>query len=174
MMEASEQESVAVDFFTGLSEAIGLETSVAATLTEDNVLQIDVDGSEVGLLIGPGLHTLDALQEIARHVVQREADDREYGKVQVDVAERGAHLRHQGGLAIGIGREIAELAAVQPLIHRGRAERRDIDEHEVQSKDCRQRETEGTGARPCGERDHGGQPELRGVACIEAEWQSER
>jgi spoIIIJ-associated protein len=86
MMEASEQESVAVDFFTGLSEAIGLETSVAATLTEDNVLQIDVDGSEVGLLIGPGLHTLDALQEIARHVVQREADDREYGKVQVDVA----------------------------------------------------------------------------------------
>ncbi len=86
MMEASEQEAVAVDFFTGLSEAIGLETSVAATLTEDNVLQIDVDGSEVGLLIGPGLHTLDALQEIARHVVQREADDREYGKVQVDVA----------------------------------------------------------------------------------------
>lgn len=86
MMEASEQESVAVDFFTGLSEAIGLETSVSATLTDDNVLQIDVDGSEVGLLIGPGLHTLDALQEIARHVVQREADDREYGKVQVDVA----------------------------------------------------------------------------------------
>ena len=86
MMEASEQESVAVEFFTGLSEAIGLETTVSATLTEDNVLQIDVDGSEVGLLIGPGLHTLDALQEIARHVVQREADDREYGKVQVDVA----------------------------------------------------------------------------------------
>ncbi|MBU6215035.1 MAG: Jag N-terminal domain-containing protein [Acidobacteria bacterium] len=86
MMEASEQESVAVEFFTGLSEAIGLETTVTAELSEDNVLQIDIDGSEVGLLIGPGLQTLDALQEIARHVVQREADDREYGKVQVDVA----------------------------------------------------------------------------------------
>ena len=101
MMEASEQESVAVDFFTGLSEAIGLETSVSATLTDDNVLQIDVDGSEVGLLIGPGLHTLDALQEIARHVVQREADDREYGKVQVDVA--GVRVTRRAALEAFVG-----------------------------------------------------------------------
>lgn len=86
MMDAREQEAVAERFLSGLGEAIGLETTVSATLTEDNILQVDVDGSEVGLLIGPGLHTLDALQEITRHVVQREADDREYGKVQVDVA----------------------------------------------------------------------------------------
>ena len=86
MMEAAEQESVVTEFFEGLSEAIGLETTVSANLDDENILKIDVDGSEVGLLIGPGLHTLDALQEIARHVVQRAADDREYGKVVVDVA----------------------------------------------------------------------------------------
>ena len=86
MMEAAEQQDVAERFIAGLSEAIGLETSVSAELTEDNDLRVDIDGSEVGLFIGPGMRTLDALQEITRHVVQREAGDREYGRVVVDVA----------------------------------------------------------------------------------------
>lgn len=85
-MEAAEQEAVASEFVSGLSRAIGLETTVSAELTEDNDLRVEIDGSEVGLFIGPGLRTLDALQEITRHVVQREAGDREYGRVVVDVA----------------------------------------------------------------------------------------
>ncbi|MBM3661739.1 MAG: hypothetical protein FJW94_02430 [Actinobacteria bacterium] len=85
-MDAAEQEAVAREFLEGLSDAIGLETTVSAVLTDDNDLRIEVDGSEVGLFIGPGLQTLDSIQEITRHVVQREAGDREYGRVLVDVA----------------------------------------------------------------------------------------
>lgn len=85
-MEASEQCETMQTFVTGLTEAFGLPATVTANLDEDDVLKVDVDGSEVGLLIGPKLGTLDAIQEICRNVLQRQADGREHGKVVVDVS----------------------------------------------------------------------------------------
>ena len=86
VMEASEQCETMQTFVTGLTEAFGLPATVTANLDEDDVLKVDVDGSEVGLLIGPKLGTLDAIQEICRNVLQRQADGREHGKVVVDVS----------------------------------------------------------------------------------------
>ena len=73
-------------FVSGLTEAFGLPATVRADLDDEGILRVEVDGSEVGLLIGPRLGTLDAIQEICRNVLQRQADGREHGKVVLDVA----------------------------------------------------------------------------------------
>jgi len=86
VMESSEQCAAMEEFVSGLSQAFGLPATVTSVLDDEGVLRVDVDGSEVGLLIGPRLGTLDAIQEICRNVLQRQADGREHGKVVVDVA----------------------------------------------------------------------------------------
>jgi spoIIIJ-associated protein len=86
VMDPAEQCSTIETFVSGLTEAFGLPTTVSTQLDDEGVLRVDVDGSEVGLLIGPRLGTLDAIQEICRNVLQRQADGREHGKVVVDVS----------------------------------------------------------------------------------------
>lgn len=84
MDEAAQCEAVTT-FLEGLGQAFGLEVTASATI-EDDVLRASIDGSEVGLFIGPGLGTLEAIQEITRNVLQRHADGREYAKVVLDVS----------------------------------------------------------------------------------------
>lgn len=96
VMEAAAQCEVVVSFLDGLGEAFGLEITTSASI-EDDVLLATIDGSEVGLFIGPGLGTLEAIQEIARNVLQRHADGREYAKVLLDVA--GVRERRRTQLA---------------------------------------------------------------------------
>lgn len=85
VMDATEQCQVVKTFLEGLTTSMGLEATAHVDMDED-VLRGTIDGSEVGLLIGPRLTTLDAIQEITRNVLQRHADGREYAKVVVDVA----------------------------------------------------------------------------------------
>jgi len=84
-MDADEQCKVASEFLSGLVTSFGLTGEVTANLDEDDFLNVGVQGEGLGLLIGPGLNTLDALQELTRNAVQRQADGREYGRVVVDV-----------------------------------------------------------------------------------------
>lgn len=85
-MDESEQCESVKAFLDGLGTAFGLETTSAASIDEDGVLRASIDGTEVGLFIGPGLGTLEAIQEIVRNALQRQADGREYAKVVLDVA----------------------------------------------------------------------------------------
>lgn len=85
MPEAEQRESGEV-FLSGLLEAMDLEGSVSSSLDENGILRFEVTGSNLGLLIGPGLATLDAVQEVCRNAIQRQAAGREYGKVELDVA----------------------------------------------------------------------------------------
>jgi spoIIIJ-associated protein len=85
MPEAEQRESGEV-FLTGLLEAMELDGSIESSLDETGILRFDVSGAGLGLLIGPGLVTLDAVQEICRNAIQRQAAGREYGKVELDVA----------------------------------------------------------------------------------------
>lgn len=85
VMDTTEQCDVVRSFLDGLTTSMGLE-AVARAEMDGDVLRGTIDGSEVGLLIGPRLTTLDAIQEITRNVLQRHADGREYAKVVIDVA----------------------------------------------------------------------------------------
>ena len=84
-MDGAAQCEAVTTFLDGLGEAFGLEVTSSATIDGD-VLRASIEGSEVGLFIGPGLGTLEAIQEIARNVLQRHADGREHAKVVLDVS----------------------------------------------------------------------------------------
>jgi len=95
-MDAEEQCKVASEFLSGLVSSFGLTGEVTANLDEDDFLNVGVQGEGLGLLIGPGLNTLDALQELTRNAVQRQADGRDYGRVVVDVD--GVRARRRASL----------------------------------------------------------------------------
>jgi len=96
-MDAEEQCRAATEFLSGLVTSFGLTAEVYADLDADDYLNVGVQGEGLGLLIGPGLHTLDALQELTRNAVQRQADGRDYGRVVVDVD--GVRARRKEALA---------------------------------------------------------------------------
>ena len=96
-MDADEQCRAATEFLSGLVNSFGLSAEVSADLDADDYLNVGVQGEGLGLLIGPGLHTLDALQELTRNAVQRQADGRDYGRVVVDVD--GVRARRKEALA---------------------------------------------------------------------------
>jgi len=74
----------AVEFMTGLAAAFGAPAN--ASLTVDGTeLNVQVEGAELGLLIGPGGRTLMAVQDLARVAAQRRLGDHET-RLRVDVA----------------------------------------------------------------------------------------
>ena len=86
-VEALEQQGeVAVTFLTGLIDAFGIEATVAVRSVNDSAVEVAVDGSDLGLLVGPRGATLQAIQDLTRTAVLRETGMRE-GWVIVDVAE---------------------------------------------------------------------------------------
>ncbi len=85
-MDGAEQISVLEDFLVELAKGFGLDATASSTL-EDGELRVNLTGDSLGLLVGPRLATLDAIQEIGRNALQRQAAGREYAKVIVDVAD---------------------------------------------------------------------------------------
>ncbi len=62
--------ATAYEFLTGLLETLGVDGEVA-TRIDGETAQIDVNGDDLGALIGRRGQSLDALQEITRTAVQR-------------------------------------------------------------------------------------------------------
>lgn len=65
-----EVAETAVEFVTGLIEAMGIAGEVSSAVREDRV-HIDISGEDLGPLIGRRGQALDALQEVTRTAVQR-------------------------------------------------------------------------------------------------------
>ena len=91
-MTLEEQGEAIRTFVDGLVEAFGASgTSSVAVLDEDNV-EVRVEGADLGLLIGPKGQTLQAVQELARTVVQRSGTSRT-GRVHLDIGGYRAKRR---------------------------------------------------------------------------------
>lgn len=107
----------AVEFMTGLAAAFGLDAS-ASLHVEGNELDVRVDGSELGLLIGPGGRTLMAVQDLARVSSQRRLGDHET-RLRIDVA--GYRERRRQALekfAVAVANEVRESGrskALEPM-----------------------------------------------------------
>lgn len=70
---APDEQAAAVEsFLEGLLDAFGLDGTVT-TAVDEEAIEVTVDGDDLGLLIGPKGTTLNAVQELARTVVQRKA-----------------------------------------------------------------------------------------------------
>jgi spoIIIJ-associated protein len=102
-----EQAEMAEAFTRGLIERFGLPATVAARAEGDDDVMVDIEGSDLGLLIGPRAATVDALQELVRTAVQRRIGGHG-ARIHVDVA--GYRARRQEALA-----EFARQAAQRAL-----------------------------------------------------------
>lgn len=85
-VSVDEQAAIIREFVEGLLDAYGLEGEIASTKVDDETIEIQVSGSELGLLIGPKGQTLAAIQDLSRTVVQRQASGTHHGRVRLDVA----------------------------------------------------------------------------------------
>jgi spoIIIJ-associated protein len=80
-----EQASIISEFMEGLLEAYGLEGELTSEKIDDETIEIQIAGDDLGLLIGPKGQTLAAIQDLSRTVVQRQAAGTHHGRVRVDV-----------------------------------------------------------------------------------------
>ncbi|HYN33019.1 MAG TPA: RNA-binding cell elongation regulator Jag/EloR [Ilumatobacteraceae bacterium] len=95
--------TAAVAFMEGLTTAFGADATVAVEV--DGIeLDVTVTGSELGLLVGPGGRTLNAVQDLARVAAQRRLGDHET-RLRVDVA--GYRERREAALG-SFARDVAE------------------------------------------------------------------
>lgn len=93
----------AVAFVDGLTDAFGAEAS-SELQVDGTELDVRVTGEGLGLLVGPGGRTLNAIQDLTRVSAQRRLGDHET-RLRVDVA--GYRARRNEALA----RFAAEVAA---------------------------------------------------------------
>ncbi|MFM8304544.1 MAG: RNA-binding cell elongation regulator Jag/EloR [Actinomycetota bacterium] len=90
-----EQADVADAFMRGLVGAFGVRAEVSVRIDGDAVL-VDVDGEDLGLLVGPKGATLRAIEDLVRTVVQRRTDG-QGARIHVDVA--GYQAKRRAALA---------------------------------------------------------------------------
>ncbi|NBU37098.1 MAG: KH domain-containing protein [Actinobacteria bacterium] len=74
----------ASDFLSGLVSAFGTTGKVSVS-REDDEIEVRVDGTELGLLVGPGGNTLMAIQDLTRVASQRRLGDQDT-RLRVDIA----------------------------------------------------------------------------------------
>jgi spoIIIJ-associated protein len=118
--------AAAVEFMNGLTSAFGL--AATSTLEVDgSELEVQVQGEQLGLLIGPGGRTLLAIQDLARVAAQRRLGDHDT-RLRIDVAgyrerrrealERFARSVADDVLANGVARRLEPMpSADRKIIH---------------------------------------------------------
>ena len=84
-LDLAQQAEVAETFVRGLLERFALPAQTTTVTLDEETFEVQVTGSELGLLIGPKGQTLQAVQEMTRTAVQRKASNRT-GRILVDVA----------------------------------------------------------------------------------------
>jgi spoIIIJ-associated protein len=92
-MPVEEQARIAEEFLEGLVDAFGAEAEVECTIDGDTVT-LDVEGAQVGMLVGPKAVTLQAVEELVRTVVHRRTEGRG-ARINVDVGGYRARRREQ-------------------------------------------------------------------------------
>jgi len=111
-----EQQDVALDFLEELLEAFDLEGEIAAEY-RDTVLHLDINGEDLGSLIGRRGATLSALAEVTKTVVQR----RTAARVRLHVDVQGYRARRRTALekyATDLAIEVADSGiekALEPM-----------------------------------------------------------
>lgn len=82
-----EQATLVGSFLTELADAFGVAgTSVESVRADEETMEIRLTGGELGLLVGPKGQTLQAVQELARTMVQRRGGGTQEGRIRIDIA----------------------------------------------------------------------------------------
>src|SRR5688572_10971120 len=86
-----EQADAADEFVRGLLDAASISAQVSVRIEEDAVL-VDVEGDDLGVLVGPKGVTLRAIEDLVRTIVQRRTDGHG-ARIHVDVGGYQAKRR---------------------------------------------------------------------------------
>ena len=81
----AEQGKMVEEFLDGLLDAFALEGQVGSEEIDEDMVEVRVEGADLGLLIGPKGQTLSSVQELARTVVQRQAGGSPRGRFRLDI-----------------------------------------------------------------------------------------
>jgi spoIIIJ-associated protein len=81
-----EQAEAARDFVAGVVERMALSATVETEILGEDAAEIRVVGDQIGILVGRGGSTVEALQDLTRTVVQRQTRAR-HGRLVVDVGD---------------------------------------------------------------------------------------
>ncbi len=107
----------AVSFMSGLADAFGA-TSTTSLEIDDTNLEVRVDGTDLGLLVGHGGRTLAAVQDLARVASQRRLGDHDT-RLRVDVGgyreKRRAALEKFAGAVAAQVLETGQPKALEPM-----------------------------------------------------------
>lgn len=77
--------AIVSEFLTGLVGAFGLEGTIDVESIDEDTNEIRVQGSDLGILVGPKGNTLAAVQELSRTVVHRRVPGQAAGRIRLDV-----------------------------------------------------------------------------------------
>lgn len=116
----TEQEPVAKDFVAGLIEAFGVEAEVTTErIEDDDAVEVQVLGEDLGLLVGPRGATLSSVSELTRTAVAQQLSGRLEGRLRVDIAgyrarRKEALVRFAGQVAAKV-LESGNAAALEPM-----------------------------------------------------------
>jgi spoIIIJ-associated protein len=89
-----EQADAADEFVRGLLDAAAIPAQVAIRIEDDAVL-VDVEGDDLGVLVGPKGATLRAIEDLVRTIVQRRTDGHG-ARIHVDIG--GYQAKRRGAL----------------------------------------------------------------------------
>lgn len=81
-----EQAEAARDFVAGVVERMALSATVETEILGEDAAEVRVVGEQLGILVGRGGSTVEALQDLTRTVVQRQTRAR-HGRLVVDVGD---------------------------------------------------------------------------------------
>lgn len=84
-MTLDEQVAATESFLNGLLDAIGFEGRITTERPDEANAHVNIEGDDLGLLIGPGGQTMNAIQDLARITLQKQAAGSWEGHVHVDV-----------------------------------------------------------------------------------------
>jgi spoIIIJ-associated protein len=113
----------ATSFLSGLVTAFGLKADVVVN-REDIELDVQVNGDELGLLVGPRGTTLLAIQDLTRVASQRRLGDQDT-RLRVDVAGyRERRKEALGRFALKVAEEVKESGSARVLEPMASADRK--------------------------------------------------
>lgn len=111
------------EFLEGIVDSFGLSAKVQVTV-EDGALVASIDGEQLGQLIGPRGGVVDAIQELARTVAQKNSDG-PAPRLRVDVGGyRTGRLVALEAFASQVAAQVLETGQVHVLEPMGSAERK--------------------------------------------------
>jgi len=136
--DPAEVAAQAEKFLVGLATAFGTSGTASRSIEGDEI-EVNLDGSDLGLLVGPRGSTLQAVQDLTRVVAQRRLGDHDT-RLRVDVA--GYRAKRKAALGRFVNQVADEVVssgsarALEPMpasdrkiIHDALTGRTDIDTH---------------------------------------------